>query len=186
MVSALAFFILAAIDFSFYGLLSDCVNRADCATMGVAQRRESTRDPTPRGRRKIVMATKTASAQDIQKQFEQAGFVVASDPAGRVEIKKSGCVAFLEKQDGKLAYSGPPYLVVRGINCELEDRGYQKFWYAKAEDKRFPIRKEDLQVLHLFDEEVRYILGITTLYNEGLGSTNARTVYDRLTGRADR
>lgn len=132
------------------------------------------------------MATKTASAQDIQKQFEQAGFVVAGDPAGRVEIKKSGCVAFLEKQGGKLAYSGPPYLVVRGINCELEDRGYQKFWYAKAEGKRFPIRKEDLQVLHLFDEEVRYILGITTLYNEGLGSTNARTVYDRLTGRADR
>ena len=59
-------------------------------------------------------------------------------------------------------------------------------WYAKAEDKRFPIRKVDLEVLHRFDEEVRYILGLTSLYNEALGSTNARTVYDRLTGRADR
>ena len=131
------------------------------------------------------MATKTASAQDRLKQFEQAGFVVANGPAGRVEIKKSGCVAFLENNGGKLQYPGPPYLVVRGINCELEDRGYQKFWFAKAEDKRFPIRKEDLQALHRFDEEVRYILGITSLYNESLGSTNARTVYDRLTGRPD-
>jgi hypothetical protein len=186
MVSALAFFTFTTIDFSFYGLLSDCVNRAGCATMGVAQRRESTRNPTSRGEWKHAMATRTASAQDIQKQFEQAGFVVANDAAGRLEIKKSGCVAFLEKQGATLTYSGTPYLVVRGIACELEDRGYQKFWYAKTEGKRFPIRKEDLQVIHLFDEEVRYILGIKTLYNEGLGSTNARTVYDRLTGRADR
>jgi hypothetical protein len=41
-------------------------------------------------------------------------------------------------------------------------------------------------VLHRFDEEVRYILGVTSLYNESLGSTNARTAYDRLTGRPDR
>jgi hypothetical protein len=85
-----------------------------------------------------------------------------------------------------LIYSGPPYLVVHGINCELEDRGYQKFWYSKAENKHFPIRKVDLGILHRFDEEVRYILGMTSLYNESLGSTNARTVYDRLTGRPDR
>jgi hypothetical protein len=132
------------------------------------------------------MATQTVAAQDIQKQFEQAGFVAANDSSGRIELRKSGCVAFLEKQGGKLIYSGPPSLVVHGINCELEDRGYQKFWYAKAEDKRFPIRKVDLGILHRFDEEVRYILGLTSLYNESLGSTNARTVYDRLTGRPDR
>jgi hypothetical protein len=27
---------------------------------------------------------------------------------------------------------------------------------------------------------------VTSLYNESLGSTNARTAYDRLTGRPDR
>ena len=132
------------------------------------------------------MATETAAAQNTQKQFEQAGFVVSDAQPGRLELKKSGCVAYLESQSGTWVYSGPPYLVVHGINCELEDRGYQKFWYSKPDGKRFPIRKVDLEILHRFDEEVRYVLGLKSLYNEALGSTNARTVYDRLTGRPDR
>jgi hypothetical protein len=132
------------------------------------------------------MAIETAAAQDIQKQFEQAGFAVNSAQPGRIEVKKIGCVAYLEKKGDGWIYSGPPCFVVHGINCELEDQGYQKFWYSKADDKRFPIRKVELEILHRFDEEVRYLLGITSLYNESLGSTNARTVYDRLTGRPDR
>jgi hypothetical protein len=132
------------------------------------------------------MATETAAAQNIQKQFEQAGFVVSDAQPGRLEVKKSGCVAYLQSQSGTWVYSGPPFLVVHGIKCELEDRGYQKFWYSKSDGKRFPIRKVDLEILHRFDEEVRYVLGLKSLYNESLGSTNARTVYDRLTGRADR
>jgi len=132
------------------------------------------------------MATQTATAQDVQKQFEQAGFTVANDPTGKLEVRKSGFVAFLQKQGVSWNYSGPPYYVDHGINCELEDRGYQKFWLAKPEGKRFPIRKIDLENLHRFDEEVRYILGLESLYNEALGSTNARTAYDRLTGRPDR
>jgi hypothetical protein len=72
------------------------------------------------------------------------------------------------------------------MNCELEDRGYQKFWLFQPDGKRFPIRKADLEILHRFDEEVRYLMGTTDLYNEALGTTNARTVYDRLTGRPDR
>jgi|SRR5208283_700748 len=132
------------------------------------------------------MATETAAAQNIQKQFEQAGFAVSDAQPGRIEVKKIGCVAYLESEGGSWIYSGPPYFVVHGINCELEDRGYQKFWCSKSDEKRFPIRKVDLEILHRFDEEVRYLLGMTDLYNEALGTTNARTVYDRLQGRPDR
>ncbi len=132
------------------------------------------------------MVTAMVSAQDIPKQFEQAGFAVTGNQPGMIEVKKSGCVAYLAEQGGNWIYSGPPYFVVHGINCELEDRGYQKFWYSKSDSKRFPIRKVDLETLHRFDEEVRYILRLKSLYNESLGSTNARTVYDRLTGRPDR
>ncbi len=131
------------------------------------------------------MATDTAAAKDIQNQFEQAGFATSAAQTGRLEVRKYGFVAYLENKRGKWIYSGPPYFVVHGINGELEDRGYQKFWYSKAEGKRFPIRKVDLETLHRFDEEVRYLLGMTTLYNQSLGSVNARTVYDRLTGRPD-
>ncbi len=132
------------------------------------------------------MAIETASAQNIPKQFAQADFVVTEAQPGRIELKKSGCVAYLENLHGTWIYSGPPCVVVHGFNCELEDRGYQKFWYAKSNGKRFPIRKVELENLHRFDEEVRYVLGMKSLYNEALGSTNARTVYDRLTGRPDR
>lgn len=132
------------------------------------------------------MATETATAQGMRKQFEQAGFIVADSPAGKLELKKSGCVCYLESQDGRWVRSGPPCFTVHGSTCELEDRGYQKFWYSKGDGGRFPIRKVDLETLHRFDEEVRYILGQKSLYNESLGTTNARTVYDRLTGRPDR
>lgn len=132
------------------------------------------------------MAKDTVAGQDIEKQFQQAGFEASKPESGSLEVRKSGCVAYLEKQDGHWTYAGKPFLMVHGIPCELEDRGYQKFWYSASQDKRFPIRKADLEVFHRFDEEVRRITGAKSLYNESLGSVNARTVYDRLTGRADR
>jgi len=101
------------------------------------------------------MATETAVAQNVQKQLEQAGFVVAAAQPGRLELKKSGCVAYLESQGGNWIYTGAPIFVVHGIPCELEDRGYQKCWFSKPDGKRFPIRKVDLEVLHRFDAEVR-------------------------------
>lgn len=126
-----------------------------------------------------------AIANDIRKEFEQAGFSVTTDSSGRLEVKKSGYVAFLAKQGGPWVYCLPPYFVARGLNCELEDHGYQKFWYAKAEGKRFPVRRVELANLHRFDQEVRYVLGVQSLYQQSLGSTNARTVYDRVEGRPD-
>ena len=131
------------------------------------------------------MAKEIAAADALRKQFEEAGFEVASPQPGKLELKKSGCSCRLERQGDGWVRFGPPYLIVQGLNCELEDRGYQKFWYAKSEEKRFPIRKVELETLHRFDAEVRYVLGQRSLYNESLGSTNARTVYDRLAGRPD-
>lgn len=132
------------------------------------------------------MANESTFAQDIRKKFEQAGFVVADAGLGRLELKKSGCVSTLASKGGRWIRSGAPCLLVHGVPCELEDVGYQKFWLSKTDGQRFPIRKVDLETLHRFDEEIRYIIGQRNLYNESLGSTNARTVYDRLAGRADR
>ena len=133
------------------------------------------------------MAARETAGPDILKQFQEAGFVIS--PAGqnpeRLEVKKHNCLRYLERRpDGGWVPVGPPYFVVRGLNCELEDHGYQKFWYH--EGKRFPIHRNDLETLHTFDEGVRYVLGLKSLFNESLGSTCARTVYDRLTGRPGR
>ena len=132
------------------------------------------------------MGSAAKAIADIRGQFREAGFEVveaANSPAS-FEIKKNNCERELVRDlNGSWRASGPPHFIVRGLNCELEDRGYQKFWYF--EGKRFPIKQNDLKTLHQFDEEVRAILGLKSLYNEALGSTCARSVYDRVHGRPD-
>jgi hypothetical protein len=123
---------------------------------------------------------------DLRKQFAAAGFEIeeADISPGSIGVKKYNCMQYLEPKAGQAWLpAGPPYFIIRGLNYELEDRGYQKFWHRRG--ARFPIRQADLQALHRFDEEVREILRLPSLYNESLGSTCARTVYDRLEGRPD-
>jgi hypothetical protein len=124
---------------------------------------------------------------DIRKEFAAAGFeiVEAGVTPGSIGVKKYNCLQYLQlKAERAWLPLGPPFFQIHGLNYELEDRGYQKFWHHRG--TRFPIRKADLQALHRFDEEVRAILRLRSLYNESLGSTCARTVYDRLEGRPDR
>ncbi len=123
---------------------------------------------------------------DIEKAFADAGFeIVHGRPPGSIGVKKANCVQYLQlTEDHNWRPLGPPYFITRGLNCELEDRGYQKFWYHQG--TRFPIQTANLKTLHRFDEEVREILRVRSFYNESLGSTCARTVYDRLEGRPDR
>jgi hypothetical protein len=133
------------------------------------------------------MGQEARIATDLRKQFTEAGFemVEAGISPGSMGVKKYNCVQYLEpKAEQGWLPLGPPYFIIRGLNYELEDRGYQKFWYRQG--IRLPIRKADLEALHRFDEEVREILRLRSLYNESLGSTCARTVYDRLDGRPDR
>lgn len=132
------------------------------------------------------MSEAVRTTSDIRNRFAEAGFEVAAAGSGPVsfEVKKYNCSQLLVSGSEVVRPSGPPNFIVQGVKCELEDRGYQKFWYSAG--KRFPIRQGDLKALHQFDEEVRNILCLKSLYNEALGSTSARTVYDRLEGRPDK
>lgn len=128
-----------------------------------------------------------APPKDIRKEFVQAGFEVVELERGSesFEVKKGNCTLALERDSrGQWKPAGPPHVLVHGLRCELEDRGYQKFWYA--DEKRFPIRLADLKALHEFEEGIRAILGLKRLYHLSLGTTCARSAYDRLTGRPDK
>ena len=124
------------------------------------------------------------AAPNLRKQFKDAGFEIVeigTQPES-FEVKKNNCALALSRTPGGTwKPSGPPLLNVRGQRCELEDRGYQKFWYANG--RRFPVRVTDLRTLHRFDQEVRAILGLKSFYHESLGTTSARSAYDRLSGR---
>jgi hypothetical protein len=130
------------------------------------------------------MASPPSNAQDIRQRFVEEGFEIVEQP-GSIAVKKYNCIQYLKQNaDGSWVPSGAPRFIIRGTEYELEDRGYQKFWYANG--KRVPIRVVDLKTLHRFDEEVRAILGLNSLYHESLGTVNARTVYDRLEGRPEK
>lgn len=133
------------------------------------------------------MAKQTVTVAEIRKRFEQAGFAVsgASGNSGPIEVTRYNCVHRIDRSpQGLWAPLAPARFLVRGLPCELEDHGYQKFWLS-PDGKRFPIKLQDLHDLQRFDQEVRYQLKLKSLYNESLGSTSARTVYDRVEGRPD-
>lgn len=133
------------------------------------------------------MGAAVKDSTDIRKEFELAGFevVTTGNDLASIEVRKNNCSRLLTRNSkGAWRPQGPPHFTVRGLECELEDRGYQKFWYLDG--KRFPIKQSDLKALHQFDEELRAILGLITLYHESLGTTSARSVYDRLDGRPDK
>jgi hypothetical protein len=133
------------------------------------------------------MAKQETTLADIRKRFEQAGFTVTggSGSSGPLEVTKYNCVHRVDRDpQGLWAPVSSAHFIVRGLRCELEDHGYQKFWLT-SDGKRFPIKIQDLRDLQRFDQEVRYQLKLKSLYNESLGSTSARTVYDRVEGRPD-
>jgi hypothetical protein len=131
------------------------------------------------------MAKPQTTLADIRRGFEQAGFSVTEGPGNTLEVRKYDCVHRVGSSSrGFWEPLEPPRFLVRGVACELEDHGYQKFWLTPG-GKRFPIKLQDLRDLQRFDQEVRYNLKLKSLYNESLGSTSARTVYDRVEGRPD-
>ena len=133
------------------------------------------------------MVAQPTVAPDLRKQLREAGFDVvdlATEPE-TIEVKNDNCSRAYERNaKGDWEPLGPPCFNVRGVKCRLEDRGYQKFWCY--EGKRFPVRVRDLRTLQQFDEEVKAILGLKSLYHESLGTTSARSSYDRLQGRPDK
>jgi len=127
----------------------------------------------------------------VHKRFTQAqveslgakGFVVRSS-GGVARIEKYNCGAEL-RRDGESAdfrMTIIPSIMLQGQFTHLWDAGYQKFLLT-SEGKKFPIRVAQLGELRRFNEELRTALGVSTYYNEALGSTCQYSVYDRVKGR---
>lgn len=102
--------------------------------------------------------------------------------AGQVRVSKYGCAAVLEATaSGELRFTVRPGRLVGDRIAHLLDRGFQKFW--QDEQRVLPALAEQLQSLADFQRDLREVMGMTTLYNEALGTVSSRYVYDRLEGR---
>jgi hypothetical protein len=122
----------------------------------------------------------------FEQQLEAAraeGFTVENAEAGRIRISKHGCAAVVEHTGGgQVRFVQKPGVVVNGEISELVDRGFQKF-LATSDGVRRPAQAAQLRAVHQFDEELRQVLHLESLYNESLGTVSNRYVYDRVQGR---
>ena len=110
----------------------------------------------------------------------------ARDGAGNgtkaFQVRKYGCAAEIAAApDGTTMVLARPGWLLGGHIARLVDKGYQKF--LKTPKLEVPATADHLRALHEFTEELKEAAGATSLYNESLGTTSDRYVYDRVKGR---
>ena len=104
--------------------------------------------------------------------------------AGAYRVSKGDCAAEIAPavQPGSpvrlLAKGG---WVLGGEIARLLDRGYQKF--LQTTKLEIPATADHLRAIHTFNDELKEAAGAQVLYNEALGTTSDRYVYDRVKGR---
>ncbi len=112
------------------------------------------------------------------------GFEIASAPGipGRL-VKKYGCGAGIDKDAtlGCPRVTAKPGYFLGGEIARLIDKGYQKF--LKTSKIEVPASADHLKSIHQFSEELREATGLTSLYNEALGTVSDRYLYDRVEDR---
>jgi hypothetical protein len=106
----------------------------------------------------------------------------APGTSNRVFLKKNNCSAAIEKngERGVKLFAYPGYLIGGEIS-KLINRGYQQF--LKTTKAEVPATADQLTALHGFAEELKEALGLTSLYNESLGTVSETYHYDRVDGR---
>jgi hypothetical protein len=124
----------------------------------------------------------TLFSQAQIESLSPKGFLVRSS-GGVVRIERYGCAAELRKTpEGLYQMTLLPAIMYQGQFTRLWDAGYQKFLLTH-DNRKIPVRVNQLMDLRRFNEELRTALGVSTYYNEALGSTCHVSVYDRLKGR---
>jgi hypothetical protein len=123
------------------------------------------------------------SFNDLLQKLSAAGFTVASPVNSRVQVSRNGYAAVIEDVP-----DSPPRIAERagvltgGEIASLVDGGFQKFFQTPS-GKSLPALANDLEGVHTFEEDLYEALGITTLYNEALGTVSTFSQYDRVKDR---
>jgi hypothetical protein len=115
------------------------------------------------------------------QNLRSAGFEVQPEGA-MTRVTRNGYAALIERtSDGKVRVGRLGLLVGNEIGV-LVDAGYQKYFQTPTR-KRIPAQAEHLRALHDCSEDLKESLGLTSLYNESLGSVCGKHLYDRVEDR---
>jgi len=116
------------------------------------------------------------------ENLKQLKFAIAALGPGKVKVSRNGIGAIAEDVAGQLPRVDKAGLIIHDEIGLLVNGGYQMFWRTPA-GRRMPALAWQLKELHEFHEDLREGLGLTSLYNEGLGTTSDLHLYDRLEER---
>jgi hypothetical protein len=116
------------------------------------------------------------------KDLEKAGVRSAKKSSDSAAAMRGRCAAVIRRNGDNSYVIDPVGIVIGNEIGELADAGNQKFWLTPS-GKKEAATAEQLKELHAFKEDLREGLGLTSLYNEGLGSVNSLHIYDRVEGR---
>ncbi len=128
----------------------------------------------------MFFRNKTARVIPFRERVEslkQSGFVVEFRGADSALVTRNGMGSVVE--DTKVNKAG---LLLGSEIGLLVNHGYQMFWQSPT-GKRVPAQAAQLHELHEFQEDLKEGLGLTSLYNEGLGTTSDLHQYDRVEDR---
>lgn len=114
--------------------------------------------------------------------LRQSGFQAESLPGGRVKLTRQGYGAIVENTGAEIKVAVRAGVVVGGEIATLVDGGFQKYFMTPSGTK-VPALAEQLKAIHAFQEDLREGVGLTSLYNESLGTTSTRYLYDRVEDR---
>ncbi len=125
---------------------------------------------------------KVATFQQRMDLLAAAGFTTKPEASGGVRVTRGECAAVVSEAPGGLVHLGKAGILLCGDIAELVSAGYQMFFMTRS-GKRAPAQADQLHALHEFNEDLGEVLGIESLYNQGLGTTTARHLYDRVDDR---
>ena len=117
-------------------------------------------------------------------ELKQFGFVIEPLAAGKAKVVRNGIAAVVEDVPGRRPHVNKAGLIIGNEIGLLVNAGYQMFWRAPSE-RRMPAQAKQLKELHAFQEDLKEGLGLTSLYNESLGTISDLHLYDRVEHRDD-
>ena len=133
--------------------------------------------PTPPTNFTDALATLAGHQFDVSAAKDGSG-----NGSKAFQVRKYGVAAEIAAApDGTTLVLARPGWLLGGQIARLVDRGYQKF--LKTPKMEIPATAYHLRAIHEFSEELNQAAGATSLYNESLGTTSDRYVYDRVKGR---
>ena len=135
-----------------------------------------------------VLSTLGAQKFDVSAAGEGAN---GQRVAGAYRVSKHGCAAEIAPNPSageKITPAPAPAEIItragfllNGQIARVVDKGYQKF--LKTPKLEIVATADHLRAIHQFSEELDEATGTGMLYNESLGTTSDRYVYDRVQGR---